>query len=487
MSENYFYYYPKSKYPNTRFFSPSIYHLEYPFDRKDISSRETNDVYEMTRNIFKEKGFDSANSEKKIWNPLGGSINPGDTVLIKPNMVNNINPAECDEDRGLQCLITHPAIVRCIFDYVYIALQGRGKIIIGDAPVQDCNYDDLVRKSGYLTLFEFIKSKETRELEVVIDDLRETTLLYENGVVIQKERGKTIFDSTIVDLKEKSYFSSIKKNKKLRITNYSGSETVQHHINGKNEYCISNAALEADVIINICKPKTHRIAGYTGALKNLIGINARKEYLPHHQKGGALLGGDEYAGKNGIIKYINSTGNDLKNWMLKNHYTKMTRRFNCFCKWTGKILDKKEAQRKKFGMWYGNDTIWRTILDVNRIILYADRRGKLQKTKQRKMLCFGDMIVCGEGEGPLRPNYKYVGGILYSDNPVEFDLIQAKLMGFCHEKFPVLKNAIKDKKLYNGQMDIRVESNSEYYNKHISEIQSPFKFEPSNGWKEYLI
>ena len=38
------------------------------------------------------------------------------------------------------------------------------------------------------------------------------------------------------------------------------------------EYCISEACLEADVIINLPKPKTHRKAGFTGALKNMIGV-----------------------------------------------------------------------------------------------------------------------------------------------------------------------------------------------------------------------
>jgi len=33
--------------------------------------------------------------------------------------------------------------------------------------------------------------------------------------------------------------------------------------------------------------KLHRKAGITCALKNLIGINGNKEYLPHHRLGGS--------------------------------------------------------------------------------------------------------------------------------------------------------------------------------------------------------
>jgi len=40
----------------------------------------------------------------------------------------------------------------------------------------------------------------------------------------------------------------------------------------KNEYLISNTILEADVIINLPKPKTHRRAGIIGAMNNLVEI-----------------------------------------------------------------------------------------------------------------------------------------------------------------------------------------------------------------------
>ena len=56
------------------------------------------------------------------------------------------------------------------------------------------------------------------------------------------------------------------------------------------------AVLEADVIVNLPKLKTHKKAGVTCALKNLIGINGNKEYLPHHRIGGHNLGGDCYPG-----------------------------------------------------------------------------------------------------------------------------------------------------------------------------------------------
>jgi hypothetical protein len=60
------------------------------------------------------------------------------------------------------------------------------------------------------------------------------------------------------------------------------------------------------------------------------------------------------------------------------------------------------ASRDKYleGGWYGNDTLCRTILDLNRILLYADSRGEMQREIQRRRLFLTDGIIAGEGEGP---------------------------------------------------------------------------------------
>ena len=241
------------------------------------------------------------------------------------------------------------------------------------------------------------------------------------------------------------------------------------------------------MIINLVKPKTHRIAGYTAALKNMIGINSRKEYLPHHMKGSVAYGGDEYQHSHTLLKYINSTGNDIRNWALKKGMVQLAKTMSKFCRMTGKRLDSLEKNRKKFGMWYGNDTIWRTILDVNYIVRYCDKEGKMQNEPQRKILHIGDMIVCGEKEGPLQPSYKYVGGILFSESAVEFDICTTKLMGFNYLKFPTLKNAISDRRLYTGNpKDVYMQSNEKSFDGSVININKDFHFSPTEGWKEFL-
>lgn len=503
--KNYFYYNDNLKYPINAPYMPSVIYPEYPFADDyliDIGkAEEENLVYLAVRNLFIRLQLDKLNINKSIWNPLGQYIEPGQTVLLKPNLVNHYNPAVNEIKESMDCLITHPSIVRCIFDYVYIALKGKGKVIIADAPIQNCEFDKLLENTGYGELFRYLQQKSTDEFIIQMADLREVTYVRNEGVVIQSERSNPEFGSHTIDLCNNSFFYDVKDQNRLRITNYAGSDTTRHHKKGHNEYKISDAVLDADVIISLPKPKSHRIAGYTAALKNMIGINARKEYIPHHRKG---KNGDEYIGSHIILKYLNSTSNDIRNWAVKKRYNQLVDILNTIGRITGRKLDKYEPERKKFGMWYGNDTLWRSILDINHIVYYADKYGHMQSVPQRRVINIGDMVVCGDHEGPLNPSYKRVGGILFTDHPLLFDLIVVKLMGFDWQKFPLLLNAIEDEKLCcelisskkgvkfpierNRISELSINSNDEKYNKRIDAVCDTdlFHFVPTNGWKEYL-
>ena len=487
ISRNYFIYYPHCNYPDAAPYNPEERYPEYPFELEESINLTRNDVYRMMRELFVSCNMDIENYNSAEWNPLGEYIKPGNTVLIKPNLVLHDNKAETDEQRKMDCLITHPSIVRCLFDYVYIALKGKGKIIIADAPVQDCKFEDLLQKSGYGKLFHAIMRKNSNEMTIDVADLRDTVLEIEAGKQRQRENREKKYNGRIVDLANDSMFDNADGKNKLRITNYASSDTVFHHNKGRNEYCVSEALLEADVVINVPKPKTHRIAGYTAALKNMIGINTRKEYLPHHRKGAKGKSGDEYVGTHKLLKQINSTGNDIKNLALKHQNDFLVDFFNRICRCTGKKLDVLEDNRKKFGMWYGNDTLWRTILDVNKIVYFCDKSGNMCSKPQRKVLHFGDMVVCGEKEGPLRPTYKKVGGILFSDNPVTFDLCVVKLMGYDYKKFLTLFNALKKCNLKQEDIDeIKLCSNEDMFDKRIMDIEYNFGFVASAGWREFL-
>ncbi len=493
---NYFYYDETVEYPLFPPYFPTEKYIEYPFKESDEEywadyeiGAEDNRVYQAIRNLMIKNKMDDEHIGTKDWNPLGEYIQPEQTILIKPNMVKHFNSAEKDSKRGMDCLVTHPSVVRCLFDYVYIALRGKGKIIIADAPIQGCDFSALLSSTGYGALFEYVNQKRSKVLEVVTADLREVVYKRVDGIGHQEKQVNPVFSGVMVDLGQYSYFENSVDKNRLRITSYAGNDTVKQHKDGHNIYSISSAVLNADVIISVPKPTSHRIAGSTAALKNLIGANSRKEFLPHHKIGSIESGGDEYSNTHAVLKFINSKANDYLNLAMKHEHYKIEKMLDTIGRKTGKLLDKYEPNRNKFGMWYGNDTIWRTILDINHAVMYADKFGKIQQSSQRKMVYFGDMIVCGDHEGPLQPTYKKVGGILFSDNAVEFDRIVVRLMGFDYKKIPVLVHALEDEKLIEPEKEIlgiKVCSNHSEYSKYVDDIDDVFSFVPTIGWFEHI-
>lgn len=421
------------RYPDSRWgFCPGQSYPEYQYE--EIAGEE-NVIYDAVRCIFIDMGYDIQHVGSEEWNPLGFLIKPGQTVLIKPNMVLHKNQKE---NEGLDCLITHPSLVRAVADYVLIALKGSGHLIIADAPLQQCDFDAMLHNSGYDKLIEFYKSHGV-DLEFL--DLRDVIGRDINGILVQ-EKGMAHERCIAVDVGSYSMFAGYTEEQysKLRVTNYDPDIMSMHHNTEKNEYLIAKPILDADVIINMPKPKTHRKAGITACLKNMIGINTNKEWLPHHQKGGADKGNDEYA-KSGLLKSFQGYCADARNKAIGHG-----------CNWKAKTwLQLGRAvhgiQRLFLkddfseGSWYGNDTIWRTIADLNMVIRYSDKNGKMCSFPVRQVFNIVDMVVSGEGEGPLLPSCKPVGLIVAGEDAVLTDTFIASQMGFDYRKIPSIKNA----------------------------------------------
>ena len=90
------------------------------------------------------------------------------------------------------------------------------------------------------------------------------------------------------------------------------------------------------------------------------------------------------------------------------------------------------------GSWHGNETIPRTIVDMNKILLYADRAGIMRDTPQRRLFILVDGIVAGEKEGPMTPEPRNCGVLVAGYNPVEVDVVCCSIMGFDYRKIPLL-------------------------------------------------
>ena len=80
-----------------------------------------------------------------------------------------------------------------------------------------------------------------------------------------------------------------------------------------------------------------------------------------------------------------------------------------------KLMNSQSQYRE--GCWYGNNTICKTITDINKIVYYADKYGAIKEKQQRKVIIIADMIVSGQKNGPLNPMPKDVGIIAVGTNP----------------------------------------------------------------------
>lgn len=451
MNDNIYIINTKKIYDNNKYFNPSKKYVE----GLNINIKSDEEIYDSVRKLFIEMELDKENIGQKNWNPLGKFIKEGNNVIIKPNLVTHDNKSMTGTTDSL---ITNFSIIRPIIDYCLIALKNTGSIIVGDAPVQECIFEKVIKING---LKEGIDIYNNNKYRVQLIDFR-------------KNENKNL-KCKIVPVDQYSSFVEIDDfSNKYAITNYDLREMRKHHGSGKHEYCIPQYVLDADVIINLPKPKCHRKAGITSCMKNFVGINSKKEYLPHHRNGSIKNNGDEYPEKS-LIKLIQS---NLKNYTYKK--STMINFLNKCLHFTEKKLNKA---RYLEGSWYGNDTIWRTILDINKIVLYADKNGILTNQKQREIFNVCDMIISGEKEGPLIPSDKKVGLIVMGQNCLNTDYVICQIMGFNPDKIKYIKNGYL---LKNHIISSNKEFNI-YDEKGLADLKKYNKnFIPTDGWIDYL-
>lgn len=464
--------YPSSAYD----FSPSILYPEYPWNEKFVA-KEDNHVYELVRECLHLSGYDNKNYGTKAWNPLGEFIKPGQTVLVKPNWVENKNSNK-DVHDNLACLVTNPSVVRAVLDYVYIALNGSGRVILADAPMQQCDIQDMFRIVGYDKLFAFYKDKINKNIEIY--DLRKYSITaLSRGVYTAPKMTENSPGSTIVHMDSYSlHAENDRYNPKYKVSEYKKEDTAFYHHDTSHTYEVSKAPIIADVIINIPKPKTHRLAGMTAAIKNMVGITYEKACLPHRKEGDKESGGDTYKKKSfwknwmqyfDEKKTISSTSGRYKaTWV----YDKIMK----VCYILGWLTT---GDKYRIGSWYGNDTIWRTSIDLNYILLHADKEGVICDEIQRKVVTIADMIVSGQGSGPVGPHPKPLGLIMMADNSLLFDRTMCEIMGFDKRKIEMFCNQLSYKRMgYDSESDL--ENEKVNYNGDEVKLKD---FNPLKEWK----
>lgn len=475
------------KYPPFPFLPNKIY-PEFNGYYSQADDINDNIVYDAIRQLFFYLDLDKENFGSKNWNPLGKFLKEGNTVLIKPNWVRDFNPIN---KKSIDSLITHTSIIRTVIDYVLKGINYKGKIIIGDAPLQNCDFTNLISKNRINALLSEY-SKRYKNVEFIIEDWRLT--IFDRIKGAQKISTQT-GGYRIIDLGKESFLEEISDYSELfRVTCYNYNLMHEHHKKGKHEYLITNRVFEADFIINLPKLKTHIKAGLTGALKNLIGINGHKEFLPHHIKGAYLDGGDNYINPSFWKKLYEDF--DDKVWSsLRGNYT-LLNKFNFqilkLLHWCWYLFSKDKVFA---GGWSGNETIWRTILDLNHIMyFYNTKTNTLDSFPQRNVLTIVDGIIAGQGEGPLLPLDKKLGIVIGGFNPALIDAVIARIIGFNISRIPTVYNALYNIKsrfcLKSSDKDVIIEwvekNNHTCYDIDQIDTITSYNFIPPRYWKRAL-
>ncbi len=444
----------------------------------DISN-EDNLVYDMIRQGFRMMRFDEEHFGTNKWNPLSDYVKPGDHVVIKPNLVFHENKSGF----GMDCLVTNVSVIAAIIDYVLIALKEDGQIIVGDAPLQECVFDVMANKTGLYSLIDYYRGKTN--VPIILKDFRNVRNYKENGV--ERSQDDSHDDNgLIVTLNEHSQFFDMDKHRieRLRVTDYDPREMRDYHSVNEHKYCINKDLLDADVIFDLCKPKTHRKSGITASLKNFVGTVSEKCCLPHHTIGSAAENGDAYLKKN-IYLEIADEMLDIRNKLSNEKEYDMAKAAHQL--FVEAFKKGKKSEKYFEGSWYGNDTIWRTIIDLNRIMKYADKKGEINSRIQRRIFAVGDMIVSGEKEGPLCPSPIYPGVIVMGEDLFEFDKVVCSLMGFEHTKIPLLNHPDSYKQelpLSECKIECIVSNNPNWDGKSLEYIKNncSLGFTPTEGW-----
>jgi len=418
-------FYPPSNYPELTF-----------KDKIDKSNR----IYPAIRKIFISMGLDKKHYGTSAWSPLSQLVEEGGTVFIKPNLVYHSNLS----GDSVFAVITHPSLIRAIIDYAYKAVGDNGKIIVADAPQHNADFQKIMEITGLKETVEYLRSNFSVPVELY--DLRKEYVVYKDGVIVKRVALSGDPKGYVkVDLGKESMLTEIDLYyKRFYGADYDRKETMSYHNPGHHIYVISRTLLESDLVINLPKLKTHMKAGITCALKNMIGIIGEKNCLVHYRIGSPLKGGDEYSEPESkrvaLLLRLNRLYSDifLSRGLGINLYRAIIRLSKTSLKF------KSESGRASSiiysGNWNGNDTIWRTTLDVNKIAAFADREGQVHDTPQRQIINIVDGIIGGEGQGPLAPKAKRCGSIICGYDPFKVDLIATRLMSFDEQKIPIFKH-----------------------------------------------
>jgi uncharacterized protein (DUF362 family) len=412
-------------------------------------------------------------------------IQSGQWVVIKPNLVKESKETDPDE---WESVITAPTLIYQVAHYVCEKLNGNGRLTICDAPQTDSSFDKIMQRTK---LYEFAKDLSIKfNIHVDIVDLRNEEWTNEGGIIT--ERKKLLGDpngSIAYNLGKKSLFYDHPGEGNFYGADYDYDTVNKHHHGEIHEYLICATPVLADVFICLPKLKTHKKTGVTLSLKNLVGINADKNWLPHHTFGSPDKKGDEFPDISFKRKIETAGSKFVKRLALA--IPLMGPIMSRFLRNRGKEIFGDGNNTIRSGNWHGNNTTWRMTLDLNRCLLYGNPDGSLRSQNPKKYYTVIDGLIGMEGQGPMQGDPKYCGIYLSGSDPVSVDAVAATMMGFDWVKIPVIREAFKLKELpvaFCHPDEIEIISDNPDWCGSLSQLQlkKHFDFNPHFGWKGHI-
>ena len=350
----------------------------------------------------------------------------GKKILLKPNWVKHSYQPFDDI-----CLRTHDNFLIAVLEWVLS--KKPASVVLGDAPIQGCRWEKVITT----TLLKKIETLSQKyNIPVAIKDFRRVVFdTTANNVDVERNPMSAY---VIFDVGKKSYLEPITSAEKnlFRVSQYDPDKFMATHKPGMHKYCITKELFDADIVISLPKVKTHQKAGITGALKNIVGLNGDKDFLPHHRIGGTGMGGDSYPGNNKLRYWAELALDNANRKKGKTVYWFWIRLSSLLWK-----ISLPTKQHQLSAAWFGNDTTWRMVMDLNLIVNYGRADGTLAETPQRFLYSFCDGIVGGQGDGPLRPDPLNLGVVCFTNDSASADVCMADLMGMKVNKMPLLMAA----------------------------------------------
>lgn len=412
-------------------------------------------------------------------------LKPNDWVVIKPNLVKESKETDPNE---WESVITSPTLIRTVTEFVCQQLQSTGKITICDAPQTDSSFEKIAEKLGLYDLAKELTDKYGTPVEII--DLRNEEWTNEGGVITHRKKLTGDPNGAIAfNLGKQSLFYKHSGEGRFYGADYDYKSLNKHHQGEVQEYLICATPVLADVFICLPKLKTHKKTGVTLSLKNLVGINADKNWLPHHTFGSPNQEGDEYPDIS-LKRKIETFGSKAVK-QLAITIPVMGPKIARYFRNKGATVFGKGSDTIRSGNWHGNDTTWRMTLDLNRCLLYGNPDGTLRNDHPKRYYTIVDGDIGMEGAGPMQGTPKRCGVYIGGSDPVAVDAVAATLMGLSWEKLPVIREAFNLQEFLITACkpeDITIESDVHEWNGTLENLQKQkhFDFEPHFGWKNHI-